>query len=275
MKAIITILILAFCFPAISQAETGSSSEVRDFYAKVRRADRYLKAGSYNRAIKEYQKFTQKYPASCYGSVSLLQIAGIHQDYLHDYFRAKELYQQILSLPTGDRLTGVSKKIAKRWLERVGLVIVEEALKKYYAREVKYPKSLDELLNKGYLKEENLVDSWRKDYLYQVRNSSLFPKLKRQEYSLSSLNLKEEGKSIPGCVEEKKAFLAQFSLQGLVEAGGRKAAVIKYEPGNSPERTELLREGEEIGGAEVLEVTERGAVLEGAESLIVLTTRRG
>jgi len=268
-------------FSAFSQ-ETGgrgetNALETETFFSLAAKADNYVKKGDYNQAEVCYRKFLEQYPQSRYSAFSYLRIAGVYQDYLRNYGRAKELYEKVLTLPGEDKLTRLSRKIAGIWRERMGLALIEQALNRYYAREVEYPASLKVLLLKGYLKKDSLKDSRGNDYFYRLRNSSLFSELKGQEYILSSSsNLRGKEKPLSFLIERRKTFSRQFSLQGLMGGPQGEKAVINYNPESSAaeQSREILAEGEKIGGARVVEITDAGVILEEEETLLVLTMGR-
>jgi len=267
-------------FSAFSQ-ETGgrgetNALETEAFFSLAAKADNYVKKGDYNQAEVCYRKFLEQYPQSRYSAFSYLRIAGIYQDYLRNYGRARELYEKVLTLPEEDKLTRLSRKIAGIWRERMGLALIEQALNRYYARKVEYPASLKVLFLKGYLKKDSLKDSQGNDYFYRLKDSSLFSKLRGQEYTLYSTSAPGGRKPLSFLIERRKAFSRQFSLQGLMGGPEGKKAVINYSPESSSaeQSREILAEGEEIGGAQVVEITNAGVILKEGETLLVLTMGR-
>jgi hypothetical protein len=265
--------------PVFSQeiVKTGENVlEVKAFFSTAAKVDRDLKKGDYNQSIADYRQFLEKYPRSSYSALSYLLIAGIYRDDLRDYSQAGTTYGRVLTQPGEDKLTQISRQFAARWRQRIKLVLIKQALRRYYAHEVEYPASLNNLLLKGYLKENYLRDLKENSYFYRPKASSLFPTLKGQEYVLYSSALGKGALPFSLLIEEKKAFYRQFSLQGLMRGPQGRKAVINYNPVTSSAKPvrEILAEGAKIGGAQVLVITDEGVILSGKETILVLTMGR-
>ncbi len=265
---------LFLAVPAFAQGMDGA--QTKSFFSTAAKADNYLKKGDYKQTIAAYRQFLGKYPRSSYSALSYLLIAGIYLDDLRDYSQAGTVYGRVLAQPGGDRLTQISRKFAGRWRQRIKLVLIKQALRRYYAHEVEYPASLDNLLLKGYLKENYLRGPKGNSYFYRPGASSLFPELKGQAYVLYSFTLGKGAPPLSLLIEEKKVFSRQFSLQGLMRGPQGRKAVINYKPATSSAKPvrEILAAGDKIGEAQVLVITDEGVILSGKETILVLTMGR-
>lgn len=291
--------LLGVIAPVLCQEAVSQPEEANDFFHVVARAENFVEEGNFIKAISVYREFLDRIhprlssfpnPSASfseadgrihghYEAISYLHIAGIYRDYLGDYEEAAKNYERVLSLAGEDNPTYLSKKAARRWLERIRLDFLREALNRYYVSEVEYPLSLKELSQKGYIDEDYLADSFGKSYIYEPEPSELFRKLEKQEYILYCESLGKEVKPLSVLINDKRALREQFSLEGLIGSTEGKAAIIHYRKKGAVSFshtdkpvTRMLREEEKIGGAQVLEITDAGVILYVEDDILVLTS---
>ncbi len=258
---------------AVTLFLAGQQVEGNVFFHNAGRAENCVRKGDFNGAIACYSQFQKEHDP--YLTVSCLQAARIYIVYLRDHRNAVKYYQRALSVPGEDNLTSLSRKVAGKWLERIRMHFLGEALKRYYASEVEYPENLSELCDNGYIGEGYLMDSGGKKYVYCAGPSGLFKKFKNQKYTLYCSTLGEEAKPLSGHIDRKRAYEDRFLLEGLVGSREKKAAVICCKPVSSKGKPEsrMVREGEKIGNARVIEVKDNGVILYWEDGIIVLPGR--
>ncbi len=258
---------------AVSLFLTGQQAEGNIFFHNAGMAENCVRKGDFNGAIACYSRFQEEHDH--YEAVACLQTARIYMIHLREYMEAVKYYQRALSVQGEDNLTSLSKKAASRWLERIRLHFLGEALKRYYASEVEYPENLKKLCDNGYIGEDYLVDSRGEKYVYYTGPSNLFKNFKSQKYTLYCSTLGEEAKPLSCHIDRKRTYEDRFLLEGLVGSGEEKAAIVCCKPVSStgkPE-TRMVREDEKIGNARVLEVKDNGVILCWEDGIIVLPVR--
>ena len=199
-------------------------------------------------------------------------------DALQPAVRFQKVYLQIISggaasawqaeLESLTRLSGkdpVSEHVrqaAQIWLARARMEQIGSVLRRYYAKHVCYPKSLEEVI--GDIPEAIRRDPWDEPWIYSRHAPTGMSKLADQRYQLGAKRFPDLG-TLRSALEKRPA-LPVFTKVALEQVGENKTLRLQTATSQA-----MIQPGGVVAGATLLHIGENWALLGARDQLFAIT----
>jgi len=247
----------AHCLPCAAEARYASIIDAFDAASAVLPDEPEAAADIYKQFIEQHQESPQACAARVLRGLILWRN-------LNNLPAARAELAAAAGISGDEIITVESVRLARSWLARIKMLEIARACRKYYVEKVRYPQTLDKLVEAGLVSKTDLLDPWGDRFVYATRASTLFPDIPHQRYSLNCKHIKGDVTTTQKLLDGEREFLEGITLLGFTQ----KQVMVRFK---GEERNTIIQEGNSRGGLTALLVTSTGALVSNSNYMVVLT----